>query len=85
MVEAGVPGYVTEGWYGLHAPSGTPAAVIDRLNAAVRKATATDFFKSKLVHEGMVVQTGAPIDYENYVRAEIARWSKLVKTNVIAK
>ena len=33
----------------------------------------------------MVVQTGAPTDYENYVRAEIARWSKLVKTNVITK
>jgi tripartite-type tricarboxylate transporter receptor subunit TctC len=85
MVEAGIPGYVTEGWYGLHAPSGTPAAVIDRLNAAVRKATATDFFKSKLVHEGMVVQTGTSGDYANYVRAEIVRWSKLVKTNVITK
>ena len=85
MVEAGVPGYVTEGWYGLHAPAGTPAAVIDRLNAAARKATATDFFKSKLVHEGMVVQTGTPAEYESYVRAEIARWSRLVKSNVITK
>ncbi len=85
MVEAGVAGYVTEGWYGLHAPAGTPTAVIDKLNAAVRKAATTDFFKSKLVHEGMVVQAGAPAEYENYVRAEIARWSKLVKANVISK
>ena len=85
MVEAGVPGYVTEGWYGLHAPAGTPAAVIEKLNAAARKATGTEFFKSKLVHEGMVVHTGAPSDYDKYVRAEIARWSKLVKTNVITK
>ena len=85
MVEAGIPGYVSEGWYGLHAPSGTADPIIEKLNAAVRKATATDFFKSKLVHEGMVVQTGTPIDYENYVRTEIARWSKLVKKNVITK
>lgn len=85
MVEAGVPGYVSEGWYGLHAPAGTPAAVIEKLNAAARKATNTDFFKSKLVHEGMVVQTGTPSDYDNYVRAEIARWSRLVKANVITK
>ena len=85
MIEAGVPGYITEGWYGLHAPARTPVAVIEKLNAAARKATTTDFFKSKLVHEGMVVQTGAPIEYENYVRAEIARWSRLVKTNVITK
>jgi hypothetical protein len=33
----------------------------------------------------MVVHTGAPADYDNYVRAEIVRWSKLVKTNVISK
>ena len=85
MVEAGVAGYSTEGWYGLHAPAGTPAAVIERLNAAVRKATTTEFFKSKLVHEGMVVQTGPPAEYESYVRAEIARWSKLVKADVITK
>jgi len=85
MPEAGVAGYVSEGWYGIHAPAGTPKAVIDKLNAAIRKAAATEFFKSKLVHEGMVVQTGPPADYETYVRAEIARWSKLVKSHVITK
>ena len=85
MVEAGVPGYVTEGWYGLHAPAGTPPAVIARLNAAARKASATDFFKSKLVGDGMVVETGTPGEYEDYVRAEIARWSRLVKAHVITR
>lgn len=85
MIEAGVPGYVTEGWYGLHAPAGTPAAVIDKLNVATRKAAQTEFFKSKLIHEGMVPQTGSPAEYEAFVRAEIARWSKLVKSDVITK
>jgi tripartite-type tricarboxylate transporter receptor subunit TctC len=85
MVEAGVPGYVSEGWYGLHAPAGTPAPVIEKLNAATRKAAQSDAFKSKLVHEGMVTQTGTPAEYETFVRAEIARWSKLVKTDVITK
>jgi tripartite-type tricarboxylate transporter receptor subunit TctC len=85
MVEAGVPGYVSEGWYGLHAPAGTPASVIEKLNAATRKAAQSESFKSKLVHEGMVTQTGTPAEYETFVRAEIARWSKLVKTDVITK
>ena len=85
MIEAGVPGYVSEGWYGLHAPAGTPAAVIQKLNAATRKAAQSEFFKSKLVHEGMVSQTGTPAEYEAFVRAEIARWSQLVKTDVITK
>lgn len=85
MVEAGLPGYASEGWYGLHAPAGTPAAVIEKLNAATRKAAQSEFFKSKLVHEGMVSQTGTPAEYESFVRAEIARWSKLVKADVITK
>lgn len=85
MAEAGVPGYVSEGWYGLHAPAGTPAAVIEKLNAATRKAAQSQFFQSKLVHEGMVAQTGTPAEYETLVRAEIARWSKLVKADVITK
>lgn len=85
MIEAGVPGYATEGWYGLHAPAGTPSAVIEKLNAASRKAAQSEFFKSKLVHEGMVSQTGTPAEYETFVRAEIVRWSKLVKTDVISK
>lgn len=85
MAEAGVAGYVSEGWYGLHAPAGTPTAIIEQLNAATRKAAQSDFFKSKLVHEGMVAQTGTPTEYEAFVRAEIARWSKLVKADVITK
>ena len=85
MVEAGVEGYVTEGWYGLHAPVGTPAPIIARLNAAARKAAGTKFFESKLVHEGMVVSAGSPEEYDKYVRAEMARWSRLVKSNVVTR
>lgn len=85
MAEAGLPGYTSEGWYGLHAPAGTPSAAIQRLNGATRKAAQSEFFKSKLVHEGMVAHTGTPEAYEAFVRAEMARWAKLVKTDVITK
>ena len=85
VAEAGIPGYATEGWYGFYAPAGTPPAVIDRLNAATRKAAASESFKSKVVSEGMVVQTGTPAEFDAYVRAEIVRWSKFVKAEVITK
>lgn len=85
MAEAGVPGYVMEGWYGFYAPAGTPAAVIDKLNAATRKAASSESFKSKVVSEGMVVQTGTPAEFDAFVRAEIVRWSKLVKADVVSK
>lgn len=85
VAESGVPGYVTEGWYGFYAPAGTPSAVIDKLNAATRKAANSESFKSKVVSEGMVVQTGTPAEFDTYVRAEILRWSKLVKASVVSK
>jgi tripartite-type tricarboxylate transporter receptor subunit TctC len=85
VAESGVPGYVTEGWYGFYAPAGTPSAVIDKLNAATRKAANSESFKSKVVSEGMVVQTGTPTEFDTYVRAEILRWSKLVKASVVSK
>jgi tripartite-type tricarboxylate transporter receptor subunit TctC len=85
MAEAGVPGYVTEGWYGFYAPAGTPQAVIDKLNLATHKAASSAAFKSKVVSEGMVVQTGTPAEFDAFVRAEIVRWSKLVKAEVISK
>lgn len=85
VAEAGVPGYATEGWYGFYAPAGTPPAVIDKLNAATRKAANSDTFKSKVVSEGMVVQTGTPAEFDNYVRSEIIRWSKLVKADIVTK
>jgi tripartite-type tricarboxylate transporter receptor subunit TctC len=85
LAEAGVPGYATEGWYGFYAPAGTPAAVIDKLNAATRKAASSEIFKSKVVSEGMVVQTGTPAEFDAFVRAEIVRWSRIVKADVLNK
>jgi tripartite-type tricarboxylate transporter receptor subunit TctC len=85
VAEAGVPGYASEGWYGFYAPAGTPPAVIEKLNVATRKAANSEIFKSKVVSEGMVVQTGTPAEFDNYVRSEILRWSKLVKADVVTK
>jgi len=76
-----VPGYVVESWYGLYAPAGTPADVIARLNAAAKKAAQTDDFKKKVESEGLVVTAGAPAELDMYVRAEEARWRKIVKEN----
>jgi tripartite-type tricarboxylate transporter receptor subunit TctC len=76
-----VPGYVVESWYGLYAPAGTPTDVIARLNGAARKAAQTDDFKKKVESEGLVITAGAPAELDTYVRAEEARWRKIVKEN----
>lgn len=76
-----VPGYVVESWYGLYAPAGTPPDVIAKLNAAAKKAAQTDDFRKKVESEGLVITAGTPAELDTYVRAEEARWRKIVKEN----
>jgi tripartite-type tricarboxylate transporter receptor subunit TctC len=76
-----IPGYVVESWYGLYAPAGTPADVIARLNAAAKKAAQTPDFKKRVESEGLAVGVGTPAELDAYVRAEEARWRKIVKEN----
>lgn len=78
-----VPGYVVESWYGLYAPAGTPADVVARLNAAAAKAARSPEFSKKVEQEGLVISAGAPAELDAYVRAEEARWRKVVKDNNI--
>lgn len=78
-----VPGYVVDSWYGLYVPAGTPAAVIERLNAAARKAARAPDFVRKIEHEGLVINAGAPAELDAYVQAEEQRWARVIKQNNI--
>lgn len=76
-----VPGYAVESWYGLYAPAGTPVDVVNKLNAAARKAAQADEFRKKIEQEGLVVSAGSPEELDQFVRREEARWRKIVKEN----
>ena len=78
-----VPGYQVESWYGLYVPAGTPAAVIDRLNEAARKAARSPDFSRKIEAEGLTVSAGTPAELGHYVQGEEQRWSRVVKENNI--
>ena len=78
-----VPGYQVESWYGLYAPAGTPADVIAKLNAAAKKAAASPDFAKKIEQEGLSIVASDPAELDRYVKAEEARWSKIVKENNI--
>ncbi|MBE7158938.1 MAG: tripartite tricarboxylate transporter substrate binding protein [Rhodospirillales bacterium] len=78
-----VPGYRVDSWYGLYVPAGTPQPVIDRLNAAGRKAVRAPDFIRKIEHEGLTVSGGPPAELGTYVQAEEARWARIVKENGI--
>jgi tripartite-type tricarboxylate transporter receptor subunit TctC len=82
-VGATVPGYAVESWYGLYAPAGTPADVIQKLNAAARKAARSPEFSKKVEQEGLAVVASDPAELDRYVKAEEARWGRIVKENNI--
>jgi tripartite-type tricarboxylate transporter receptor subunit TctC len=78
-----VPGYQVESWYGLYAPVGTPLDAVDKLNAAAKSASQQEDFKKKVEQEGLVISAGPPAELDAYVKAEEARWRKVVKENNI--
>lgn len=82
-VAATVPGYAVESWYGLYAPAGTPADVVQKLSAAAKKAARTPAFSKKVEQEGLAVVASDPAELDRYVKAEEVRWGKIVKENNI--
>ncbi|MGQ2981760.1 MAG: tripartite tricarboxylate transporter substrate-binding protein, partial [Polaromonas sp.] len=78
MAESGLPGYEADVWYAVFASGGTPPDVVAKLNAAVRKATEAPAFRTRVEGEGLVAAVGTPQELTAYVRAEEARWRKVV-------
>ena len=79
VAESGVPGYSAGSWYGYFAPAGTPPEVINRLNAAIKRAAQTLAFKSRVESEGLMIKTGTPEEFAKFVKAEELRWRMVIK------
>jgi tripartite-type tricarboxylate transporter receptor subunit TctC len=76
-----VPGYAVQSWYGLFAPAGTPADTIAKLHDAAKQATDSPEFRKMLEPEGLTISAGSPAELDAFVRAETARWARVVKEN----
>jgi tripartite-type tricarboxylate transporter receptor subunit TctC len=74
-----VPGYEASAWFGLGAPKGTPAEIVDKLNAAVNAGLADPKLKARLADLGGTMLTGPPADFGKLIAAETEKWAKVVK------
>jgi tripartite-type tricarboxylate transporter receptor subunit TctC len=81
--ESGFPDFEVNGWYGVAAPANTPRDVIAKLNAEIARALAAPDVKDRLVTAGLDVKSSSPDAMESFVRAEHARWGKVIRTNAI--
>jgi tripartite-type tricarboxylate transporter receptor subunit TctC len=79
VAEAGVPGYVAVIHYGMVAPAGTSRAIIERLNAELRAALASDDVRAKIADEGGEPLPGTPQQQAADIAQEEAKWGALVR------
>lgn len=77
--ESGLPGFDTGVWFGLLAPTGTPAPVIDKLSKAVNEALKDPKVVQALQVQGMDPTGGTPDEFRKFIRSETERWAKIVE------
>lgn len=73
-----LPGFNNDGWYGIFAPAGTPAPIINKLNAEMKRALANAEFSKRIESIGMEPAGSTPQELREWVRSELARWTKAV-------
>lgn len=77
--EAGDAALQISSWNAFFAPAGTPPAVLEKLNAALRQTLASPDLKARLAAQGTQLYTGAPDEYARFIAAEKAKWAEIVK------
>jgi tripartite-type tricarboxylate transporter receptor subunit TctC len=79
IAESGVPGFEVSAWDGILAPAGTPAAVVDKLNAAIRQALDDPQLREQLLAHGAQPVAGTPDDFARHIAAETEKWARVVR------
>lgn len=74
-----LPGFTNDGWYGMVAPAGTPRAVVAKVHDEMARALANADFSKHVETIGMVPAGGSPAELREWIRSEIARWTKVVR------
>jgi tripartite-type tricarboxylate transporter receptor subunit TctC len=80
IAESGVPGYEVTAWNALFAPAGTPAPIINKLNALVRQGLAHPDSKAVMEAQGLDATPSTPQELGELVRTELAKWAKVIKS-----
>ncbi len=81
--EAGLPGFILDGWFALFAPTGTPQPIVDKLNAAMRKIARMDVTKERANQLGTVLKDWTPAQMDAFAKSEVEAWGKVIRENGI--
>jgi tripartite-type tricarboxylate transporter receptor subunit TctC len=82
IAEAGpLPGYEASSWFGLLAPAGTPADIVNRVQQETAKALATPVLKERLLAQGAIPSGMPPAQFAAYIAAETKKWAQVVRVS----
>ena len=79
IAEAGVPGYSTVSWTGMHLPAGAPAAIVKTIRSDVMKVIARQDVRERFLQDGAEPAGGSSGEFGQFIRDEIVKWRKVIK------
>ena len=79
IAEAGVPGYVADNWWGLAAPAGLPAPMVEKLYKAAQESLKAPELQAQFEREGASVVQMTTAEFNEYIKTEIVKWGRVVK------
>ena len=77
VAESGVAGYDVVGWYGWLYPAGTPQAIVDKTNAALKEVLGRADIRKQLAKVGAVVHVSTPAEFAKHIEDETAKWKSV--------
>jgi tripartite-type tricarboxylate transporter receptor subunit TctC len=77
VAESGVPGYAVVGWYGWLYPAGTPQAIVDKTNAALKEVLSRPAIREQLEKVGAVVHLSTPAEFGKHIESEVVKWKSV--------
>ncbi len=84
LIEQGIKGFPSYSWWGVYAPAGVPAPIVERMHAEIKKAVRTPDVTQKFNDQfNMEILTSSPQEFADYQKSEQDRWFKVIKDNNI--
>jgi tripartite-type tricarboxylate transporter receptor subunit TctC len=80
LMESGFPDFAITFWSGVVAPAGTPAAIVNKLNAAMDKGLRSRGIQDKLAAIGAQTAPGSPQDFAAFIASESIKWRAIAAT-----
>lgn len=81
LMESGFPTFDVSAWWGILAPAGTPVDIVNKLNKEIIRILNLPDVRKRLSDQGLNIMTSTPVEYQDYIKSEMALWAPVVKSS----